>query len=46
MNGDFDRVWGLTSQALLDADPGARDELLGGTASRLYRFKNSPPEAS
>jgi L-fuconolactonase len=46
MNGDFDRVWGLTSQALIDADPGARDELLGGTASRLYRFKNPPPQAS
>jgi L-fuconolactonase len=46
MNGDFDRVWKLTSQALIDAEPGARDDLLGGTASRLYRFTNAPAQAS
>ena len=46
MNGDFDRVWGSISQALIDADPGGRDDLLGGTASRLYRFSNTPPKAS
>jgi L-fuconolactonase len=40
MNGDFDRVWGLTAQALIDADPSSRDQLLGGTASHLYRFNN------
>jgi len=45
LNGDFDRVWGLTAHALVAAAPEAADRLLGGNASRLYRF-NSPVEAS
>jgi L-fuconolactonase len=38
LNGDFDRVWGLTAQALFDAAPEAVDRLLGFNAARVYRF--------
>jgi L-fuconolactonase len=38
LNGEFDRVWGLTAQALIDAAPEAVDRLLGTNATRLYRF--------
>lgn len=38
LNGDFDRVWGLTSEAIVDAAPGHAEQLLGGNAVRIYRL--------
>jgi predicted TIM-barrel fold metal-dependent hydrolase len=38
LNGGFDRVWAMTAEALCDAAPQAREQLLGGNASRVYRF--------
>ena len=38
LNGEFDRVWAMTAEALCDAAPQAREQLLGGNASRVYRF--------
>jgi len=38
LNGEFDRVWGLTSQTLIDAAPEAADRLLGVNAAHIYRF--------
>jgi len=40
LNGDYDRVWGLTSAALTAAAPDASDQLLGGNAQRIYRLDN------
>ena len=37
LNGEFDRVWGLTSRAIVDAAPDHAEQLLGGNASRIYR---------
>ena len=37
LNGDFDRVWGLTAEAVVDAAPDHAEQLLGGNASRIYR---------
>jgi L-fuconolactonase len=42
LNGEFDRVWGLTSQALAEGGPGAADRLLGGNARHVYRFADLP----
>jgi predicted TIM-barrel fold metal-dependent hydrolase len=36
MNGEFNRVWGLTSRALRDAAPDDSEKLLGGNARELY----------
>jgi L-fuconolactonase len=36
MNGEFNRVWGLTSRALRDAAPDDAEKLLGGNARELY----------
>jgi L-fuconolactonase len=41
LNGDYDKVWGLTSRVLAAACPDEVDALLGGNAGRLYRLK--PP---
>jgi L-fuconolactonase len=38
LNGEFDRVWGLTAQALRAAAPDAADRLLGANATRIYRL--------
>lgn len=38
LNGDFDRVWGLTAEAVVDAAPDHAEQLLGGNASRIYRL--------
>jgi len=38
LNGEFDRVWAMTAQALCAAAPGAREQLLGGNAGRVYRL--------
>ena len=38
LNGEFDRVWAMTAQALCAAAPGAREQLLGGNAVRVYRL--------
>ena len=40
LNGEFDRVWSATSQALIDAAPEATDRLLGVNAARVYRFSD------
>jgi len=40
LNGDYDRVWALTSSALTAAAPAASDLLLGGNAQRIYRLDN------
>jgi L-fuconolactonase len=40
LNGDYDRVWGLTSTVLAAAAPAASAMLLGGNAQRLYRLEN------
>jgi L-fuconolactonase len=36
LNGEYDRVWGVTAKALVEAAPTHEDALLGGNASRLY----------
>ena len=41
LNGDYDQVWGLTSQVLAGAAPDQAEELLGGNACRVYR--SEPP---
>ena len=38
LNGEFDRVWAMTAQALCAAAPQACEQLLGGNASRVYRL--------
>ena len=40
LNGDYDRVWGLTSAVLTAAAPDASELLLGGNAQRIYRLEN------
>jgi L-fuconolactonase len=40
LNGDYDRVWGLTSAVLVEAAAGASDLLLGGNAQRVYRLES------
>jgi L-fuconolactonase len=39
LNGDYDRVWVATSQALTAAAPESAEELLGGNALRVYRIE-------
>jgi L-fuconolactonase len=43
LNGDYDRVWGLTSAALTAAAPASADLLLGGNAQRIYRVEEKLP---
>lgn len=40
LNGDYDRVWRLTSAALTAAAPDSSAQLLGGNAQRIYRLEN------
>ena len=40
LNGDYDRVWGVTSAVLAEAAPAASDSLLGGNAQRIYRLES------
>jgi L-fuconolactonase len=42
LNGEFDRVWGLTAKVLVETSPADADALLGGNASRLYRLHEYP----
>jgi L-fuconolactonase len=39
LNGDYDRVWALTAQALESASPDHVSDLLGGNAQRVYRLE-------
>jgi L-fuconolactonase len=41
LNGDYDRVWRFTSQALTLAAPNASNLLLDGNARRVYRLEPS-----
>lgn len=41
LNGDYDRVWGVTSAVLAAVAPAASALLLGGNAQRIYRLENT-----
>ena len=41
LNGDYDRVWNATKHVVDTVAPDEADQLLGGTAARLYQFERA-----